>query len=88
MIIATETILCPGCLQGTNAAIEQNMGEWPMYVHLCECGYLIMESEWDVLETAAQQAACSRPADTAASEGGSPTAQNSIDTTNAQPPAG
>jgi hypothetical protein len=42
-----ETIICPSCEREQVATVEHT---WPWYscVHICnECGYTIMESEWE-----------------------------------------
>jgi hypothetical protein len=41
-----ETIICPSCKREQVATVEH---KWPFnaYVHNCECGYTIMESEWE-----------------------------------------
>lgn len=45
------TLLCPGCKKPTQAVEEQAVGYpfWPVLVHECECGYIITESERDVV---------------------------------------
>ena len=42
----TERIICPSCAREQVATVEH---KWPFnaYVHFCECGYTIMESEWE-----------------------------------------
>ena len=42
----TERIICPSCAREQDATVEH---KWPFnaYVHNCECGYTIMESEWE-----------------------------------------
>jgi len=42
----TERIICPSCHKEQVATVEHT---WPFYsyVHFCECGYTIMESEWE-----------------------------------------
>jgi predicted phage gp36 major capsid-like protein len=42
----TERIICPSCKREQVATVEH---KWPFYsyVHFCECGYTIMESEWE-----------------------------------------
>lgn len=41
-----EQIIFPGCKAEVTATVEHT---WPFYsyVHFCECGYTIIESEWD-----------------------------------------
>jgi hypothetical protein len=41
-----ERIICPSCKKVVEATVEHT---WPFYsyVHFCECGYTIMESEWE-----------------------------------------
>lgn len=40
-----ERIICPQCKAVCDAVVEH---WWPFdaYVHHCQCGYTIMESEW------------------------------------------
>ena len=42
----TERIICPSCKREVEATVEHT---WPFYsyVHVCECGYTITESEWE-----------------------------------------
>ena len=42
----TERIICPSCKKGCDATVDHT---WPFYsyVHFCECGYTITESEWE-----------------------------------------
>lgn len=45
-----ETIRCPecGCVQ---EAVVEHTRPWYTYIHFCdECGYCIMESEWETVE--------------------------------------
>lgn len=45
-----EVIRCPACL---HVQVAEAVKSWPwwMYVHDCsECGYTIMESEWEVVD--------------------------------------
>lgn len=50
-IIGTETIECPECGSHENAQIEGDVF-FASYLHECKnCGYLIMESEWQPVET-------------------------------------
>jgi ribosomal protein S27E len=43
-----EDIICPGCGGVENAEVEHTWPWWA-YVHTCTgCGYVIMESEWEV----------------------------------------
>lgn len=46
------TIICPGCNQNQPATIDtyavpQTGMVIDAYVHICECGYMILESEWN-----------------------------------------
>ena len=42
-----EKIICPECKSIQTATVEHTP-LWNSYVHECtECGYIIMESEWD-----------------------------------------
>ena len=46
-----ETIRCPECDSTEEATVEHHLGDpWPIYVHKCSCGYIIMESEWEKLK--------------------------------------
>lgn len=48
----TEMIRCPECGQVQHAEIGNTL-PFPTYIHECEeeeCGYLIMESEWEVVK--------------------------------------
>lgn len=42
----TEKILCPECTRIQLATVEHTL-PWPSYFHECECGYMILESEWN-----------------------------------------
>ena len=42
----TERIVCPACGIEQDAVVEHTLPFWS-YVHVCECGYAIIESEWD-----------------------------------------
>lgn len=42
----TETIKCPKCNAVQTATVEHTIPFYS-YVHDCECGYTIMESEWE-----------------------------------------
>lgn len=45
-----EKIICPEC-KSIQDAIVEHTPLWNMYVHECtECGYIIMESEWERVE--------------------------------------
>ncbi len=41
-----ETILCPNCGREQVAIVEHTQPWWT-YIHNCDCGYIIMESEWE-----------------------------------------
>ena len=55
-----ETILCPNCGREQTATVQHTVPFWTR-IHNCDCGYTIMESEWEQVETA--------PADRADSNG-------------------
>ena len=42
----TETIICPECDRIQIATVEHTF-PWHSYVHECECGHVITESEWE-----------------------------------------
>ena len=44
-----EQIVCPNCerIQEATVTFDESM-PFPSYVHECECGYIITESEWEV----------------------------------------
>lgn len=44
----TEQIECPECGSLQNATVEHTQPFWT-YIHECNCGHTIMESEWDVV---------------------------------------
>jgi len=44
---ATGIIICPACERQQQATATQLGIEPWAYVHRCECGYVIMESEWE-----------------------------------------
>jgi len=46
MVSHTETIVCPECHRTQTATVEHTR-PWYVYVHECECGYTITESEWE-----------------------------------------
>lgn len=41
-----EQILCPHCHRVQTAIVAHTVPFWS-YVHICACGYTILESEWD-----------------------------------------
>lgn len=46
-----ETIICPDCESVQRAEVVHTQ-PWYSYVHVCDnCEYIIMESEWDRVET-------------------------------------
>lgn len=50
----TETIKCPECEKVQEAVVEhaEPWEPWDIYVHTCTgCGYVIMESEWNKVQT-------------------------------------
>ncbi len=46
----TETIRCPSCLAIQEATVDHTTWPFDTYVHNCQCGYIITESEWDKVE--------------------------------------
>ena len=46
-----ENIVCPECQTVQAATVEHT---WPFnsYVHVCQCGYTIIESEWELANVA------------------------------------
>lgn len=40
-----ERIKCPACGKIVDAEVEHT-APWWSYVHECDCGYIITESEW------------------------------------------
>ena len=40
-----ERIVCPSCGKVQDATVEHTWPWWS-YVHECDCGYIIGESEW------------------------------------------
>lgn len=45
----TELIRCPECGAEQDATVEHTWPWWS-YIHGCvKCGYIIMESEWEVV---------------------------------------
>ena len=42
----TEKIICPECNNVQTATVDHTF-PWYSYVHECECGYVITESEWE-----------------------------------------
>ena len=46
----SETIVCPACGKHCVAVVKHTEPFWT-YVHTCECGYTILESEWEKIET-------------------------------------
>lgn len=45
----TETIRCPQCGRMQTATVKHTP-IWDVYVHTCQCGYTVMESEWERVE--------------------------------------
>ena len=41
-----ETIKCPSCGRIQQARVEHTFPWWN-YAHICDCGYAILESEWE-----------------------------------------
>jgi hypothetical protein len=49
----TEVIQCPQCSKTQSAQVHfERWMPFPAYVHDCECGYTITESDWDVVANA------------------------------------
>lgn len=49
----TEKIRCPQCKSIQQATVTETP-LWNIYVHECECGFVIMESEWERVEEGAK----------------------------------
>lgn len=49
IVIQTDTIKCPECSKIQDAEVTQGNAPFATYIKVCECGYIIMESEWDNL---------------------------------------
>lgn len=47
-IIQTDTIKCPECSKIQDAEVTQGNAPFATYIKVCDCGYIIMESEWDL----------------------------------------
>jgi ribosomal protein L37AE/L43A len=45
----TEEITCPNCKEAKRAVVEHTQPFWT-YIHHCNCGYTITESEWETTE--------------------------------------
>ncbi len=46
-VMMTQTITCPECGKRQEGQVTYTEGDpWCAYVHYCECGYIITESEW------------------------------------------
>jgi predicted RNA-binding Zn-ribbon protein involved in translation (DUF1610 family) len=45
----TQIIICPNCGKKCIAKVEHTFPFWS-YVHECDCGYWITESEWELAE--------------------------------------
>jgi len=46
MVTHLERIRCPECGRVCEAAVEHTWPWWT-YVHECQCGHIITESEWE-----------------------------------------
>lgn len=44
-----EKIICPNCQRIETATVDHTQ-PFNSYVHLCQCGYIIVESEWEKIE--------------------------------------
>ena len=50
-VIKTDKIKCPECGKVQDAEVTQHLNApFATYIKNCDCGYTIMESEWDVVE--------------------------------------
>ena len=47
-VIKTDTIKCPECSKIQDAEVTQGNAPFATYIKVCECGYIIMESEWNL----------------------------------------
>lgn len=45
-----ELIKCPNCNDNQSATVIHTKPWWT-YIHECECGYTITESDWNKIET-------------------------------------
>lgn len=45
-----ETIICPNCNKTQEAVVVHTI-PWYTYIHICDCGYTITESDWDKVNT-------------------------------------
>lgn len=49
-VIKVDKIKCPNCGKVQDAEVTQHLNApFATYIKNCECGYTIMESEWDVI---------------------------------------
>lgn len=49
-VIGIDKIKCPNCGKVQDAEVTQHLNApFATYIKNCECGYTIMESEWDVI---------------------------------------
>lgn len=44
-----EYIICPECGSEQLAKVQHTWPHWS-YVHFCECGHTILESEWETIK--------------------------------------
>jgi len=50
ILIAVDIIQCPACGELQAGDVTWEPGHpWPTYIHECDCGYVITESEWEVV---------------------------------------
>ena len=49
-----ETIICPECGAKQAAEVQHSWPYWS-YVHTCDCGYVILESEWETVEPVSEE---------------------------------
>lgn len=55
-IIDRKIIRCPKCQALQVGVIKRFIGiPWLSYVHDCDCGYIITESEWEVVEICSEK---------------------------------
>lgn len=47
-----ETIECPECGLVQDARVEEDTWPFWTWIHFCECGFIIMESEWQQVSSA------------------------------------
>lgn len=45
-----ETIRCPSCGKIQSAIVQHTTAPYWTYYHYCDCDYVILESEWEVVD--------------------------------------